>query len=70
VRRRDFIEAIVGSSAAWSLAARAQQPSKLPVIGLPPYPPVVGGGGWRTESALPSQVAFEYPIIFWTSSEV
>lgn len=34
MRRRDFIKAIVGSSAAWPLTALAQQPSKLPVIGF------------------------------------
>ena len=33
MRRRDFIRAIVGSSVAWPLAARAQQPT-MPIVGL------------------------------------
>ena len=51
MQRREFITLVGGAAAAWPLAARGEQPRKLPIVGVL----------WHAESA-EKEVAFSRPL--------
>jgi putative ABC transport system substrate-binding protein len=60
VTRREFIALLGGAAATWPLAARAQQPSKLPTIGF------LGGASALTESQWAASFVRRLHELGWT----
>ena len=63
LRRREFIT-LVGGSAAWPLAARAQQTAKMPVIGL------MGSGSAAAQSHLTAAFLQRLRELGWTEAVI
>ena len=65
MRRREFITLLGGTAAAWPLAARAQQPGKIPSIGIIDDAPIWDyfRRGLREHGYIEGQsIAFEYRV--------
>src|ERR1700733_3589985 len=72
MQRREFITLLGGAAVGWPLAARAQQPGKLPLVGVlvsasPPHPfadalrrglQILGYSGGRSDRA--GEIATEF----------
>ena len=68
MRRREFITLLGGAAAVWPLAARAQQPGKLPTIGFLSGQTRSAAGQWVTQFPTRGYTAVSVPT--WRGSVV